>query len=853
MKCVACGNENDSNNIFCVFCGKKLLQESQAVKVAERELASKEAELESKEIHLSKEAELESKEIHLGKEAEPESKEIHLGKEAELESKEIYLSKEAEIEAKNESEEHPYEETATGNHEMAVIDQGSCDIEVQNNQVEVAQSEGEAYIETNLVKKKSGFKLIAGMLILIILGVGIGTGLFYYMQPSETVSNSYEENYELDTVYGMEYTNWYDASVVNLYCQTIGKEKISIAENINRNSFTTSPESGNVAYVDGDNNLFVSTPGSTPIKVSKEVGMYTISFSEDGAYLFFGIEQSDGSQGAYYIYNIAKDTKEKLLEGSYILRYFDEDSKCFYYVDENNNLYRVKEDATKDKLAENVYNFKVLDESTYVCEINEYGQFKNVLYTENEDKIEEQELEFDYVEVSMGNLKNGKVVFFMGTENGSYEDALYMVPEGQEPIQLADSCAWYQYSEDNQIIYYIDSEDMLYSLEIPELNKKCFTDKGYLKKVVEAIKPQELMRDVTGIQVSPDGKNVLAYKDYSVYLCRDNEQVKLMSSEQQRVNIFNDYVVYLTEEGELFVQEGIDTTELSNLQKPQLIDESVESYTTSKYGKYIAYINKGENQDILMRYSKEAGKVALLEDMDTFDYVTFNGLGRERKLKYGELVGHYSCEELDSLFKFSEDGRITAYALGEEQASTLPSLSSYSINAMYVESLEPGALEIALNPYDLYETTTVLEQDTTIAMTQDGNCIIYVSGYYTYELTPISEDVFNQKFAEQQEEEKTRREEEEARQREEEERIQKEEALNIRAQNYYYEGAYILDNTYIYETSDYSSSTGYYTIGDRMWYVYDYYIDYDTSTIWVKIEYTPSNSYYANYGWIPLS
>lgn len=798
MKCVACGNENDSRNSFCIFCGKNLLQEPQKVKGAETE-SDDTAEVENKEVKLDN----------------------------EIDSKEA--------------------------NKMAVVDRDNCEIQVQNNQVDVVQPQGEVYIETSLVKKKSGFKLVAGMLILVILGVGVGTGLFYYMKRAEAASNKYEENYDLNTVYGMEYTNGEDLEFANLYYQTIGKEKISIAENINRYSFKVSPKSGNMAYVDGDNNLFVGKAGSTPIKVSKEVGEYTTSFSEDGAYLFFGTEPSDGSEGARYIYNIAKDTKEKLFMGSYIQTYFDEESKLFYYVDEDSNLYRVKDTSTKDKLAENVSEFGILDKSTYMCQIYEDNQYKYVIYTESKDKIEEQELAFDYVEGEVGTLKNGKAFFFTGIKRGSYDKALYMLLKGQEPVQLVASCERYEYSEDHQIIYYIDSNGELYSLEIPELNKKCFTDKGYLKRVVETIKPQKLMNEVIGFQISPDGKNVLAYKDDTLYLCRNKEQVKLISSNQQFIDIFNDYVIYLTNENELFIQEGIDTTDISNLKEPQLIGELVESYTTSKYGKYITYVNQEENQNKLMLYSKEEGKVVLLEDADAFDYITFNGLERERKLKYEELIGHYSCEVLDGLFEFSEDGRITAYALGEEQASTLLSLSSYSRDGIYVESLEPGDLEMAINSYDPYETTTVLGAGTIISVTQDGTCLIYGSGDYTYELTPITEDVFNQKFEEQQEKERIRIEEEEARLREEEERRRKEEELTTRAQNYYHEGAYIMSNTYIYDSYNYSSSSGYYTIGDRMWSVYDYYIDYNTSTIWVKIVYTPGSSYYTKYGWIPLS
>ena len=125
MKCVACGNENDSRNSFCVFCGQKLLQEPQKVKVTETE-PDNIAEVESKEIELGNEIKLESKQIELGVKEEVESTEINLGN----------IEEKVEVEAKNESEEHPDEEITTENHEMAVVDQGSCEIEVQNNQVD---------------------------------------------------------------------------------------------------------------------------------------------------------------------------------------------------------------------------------------------------------------------------------------------------------------------------------------------------------------------------------------------------------------------------------------------------------------------------------------------------------------------------------------------------------------------------------------------------------------------------------------------------------------------------------------------------------------------------------------------
>ena len=124
----------------------------------------------------------------------------------------------------------------------------------------------------------------------------------------------------------------------------------------------------------------------------------------------------------------------------------------------------------------------------------------------------------------------------------------------------------------------------------------------------------------------------------------------------------------------------------------------------------------------------------------------------------------------------------------------------------------------------------------------DNSLRIFREGYL-YNLEPVSEDLFEEKLNEQV----RLAEEREATQAEQRRREQ----LEDTARDYYSYGAYIPANTYVYRTHDYSTATTLYTNNAQTWSITNYYIDYDSSIIWVEISYNYQGS--SDYGWLPIT
>ena len=189
-----------------------------------------------------------------------------------------------------------------------------------------------------------------------------------------------------------------------------------------------------------------------------------------------------------------------------------------------------------------------------------------------------------------------------------------------------------------------------------------------------------------------------------------------------------------------------------------------------------------------------------------------------------------------------------------------------------MDSSSQQSIIVELNPSLPDDWTPIIIGDyTTITDTMDGRYNVCLADYIQWEndytIKRISDDEFKQKLQEQKDKEAKRKAEEEARlKREEEERRRqeeqrkREEAERARRQNlenlassYYRNGVYLSANTSVYNDCDYNTYSGYYTIDDAYWSVYDYYIDYGNELIWVKI--TGNINYSSNSfsGWVPIT
>ena len=770
MKCRFCGKENDNSYAFCVYCGKRL---------------------------------------------EAEEAIITLAKESELTQVQEQVKSETKISGEPET-------VAVTNEpgELAMSEQG------------VAVSEATTK-EEERKGKKGKLKIAAILLGLVVGGAGIGVGAFYLTQNTGNQAKTYEESYDPNTVFGVNFIQWESGNYGDVYTQKIGEEKKKLGEGFDLDSFIVSPKTGDIVYLDEDDRLQYAKLGEKPKVISEDSSYYY--FEETSRFIIFIENTSSGDQNTY-IYDTEKDTKELLVEGWTEAVYYDASTDDFYYIDNDKKFYKLVNRTEKNRIATDVVGFNILDSDYYFLATNDFYNPTCYLYRETKDGIEKEKLNHNAVDIwNAVYIKESQAVLFNASEDLDDVKQIYIKLPGQEEVQLVDKVKECTYSEDANKVYYLNTEDELYSIDVPEINKKALADRTYFEKVIDDCEVNKLLGDVVNYSLSPNGKSVVARDiDDDLYLLREDEKEKIDSSVMFE-EAFNEHVYYMTSEGELFIQEGIIIEKLEALPEAILItDQLGEDYSISEFGRYITYLTEetvdGKEKVSLMRYDTKKGEEVILEDINVYDAFVINDLEYERKMSYEELVGYYACEELETLIKIEEDGEFIAYTDGERLSSVYPKYNSYGRYSLDATLVDDSYL------------ANFFGDEITFNKLEDDTFTITVGAGYVYPLENISEDDFNQKLEEQ-----ARVAEE--RQAAEAERIRRE-ALESTAEGYYNYGAFIPANTYIYTTYDYSTQTTLYTNKDKTWPVTNYHIDYDTSVIWVEISYTYQGN--DDYGWLPI-
>lgn len=606
-------------------------------------------------------------------------------------------------------------------------------------------------------EKDGGNRFYVFMTLLVLIGLGLGVGIIFYKGMDAAVGAAFEENYELNAMVGFEYTNWNTPGVGNLYIKNIGEEKQLIAKQIGSEQYAYSAISGTLAYVDHTNNLYIAKQGVAAIQISENVSGDGLNFSKSGKYLFFN-SSLDSSQ--WYFYDIRNNSKGIYTDAEQNNVYIDEDSEDIYYLDASNHLYKKSKGGDKKQIAANVEEYSVIGKNEVLCRLNG-GNPTYVIYHARGQKIQEERIEnIDYIDLMQLESSNKqKLLCFIG-HNSSEPNVshLYVKLKGQEAIKVAENVTSYSYCEEDNSLYYLTSEQILYQLAVPKVNKKYLGNRTYFIKALEECKVTAILKNCSYFKSSPSHGNIMARtQDGTLYLCRNNMKFKLASGSLQE-ELFNDYVVYRTAKNEIFVQQDINNKELEALEQPILLtDQAQGDYTTSLYGKYLTYAcleGEGNEQKVAIKaYNKATGIVDILDDANTYDKVLVNRLTYIRKLKYDEVVGAYACADYNCLVKMESDGTFRLYRDGVEQVSCMQTYEGYSRASLMVEE---GGIIAHLNPYDSYEITTVMTIGTRITLSMNGSCEVNVDGSTTYTLTPITEEVFNQRLEQQKKVEEER-------------------------------------------------------------------------------------------------
>lgn len=493
------------------------------------------------------------------------------------------------------------------------------------------------------------------------------------------------------------------------------------------------------------------------IQISKNVSGDGLSFSKSGKYLFFN-SSLDSSQ--WYFYDIRNNFKGIYTDAEQNNVYIDEDSEDIYYLDASNHLYKKSKGGDKKQIAANVEEYSVIGKNEVLCRLNS-GNPAYVIYHARGRKIQGERIEnIDDIDLTQleGSNKQKLLCFIGHSSSEPNVSHLYVKLKGQEAIKVAENVTSYSYCEEDNSLYYLNSEQILYQLAVPKVNKKYLGNRTYFIRALEECKVAAILENCSYFKSSPNHGNIMARtQDGTLYLCRNNMKFKLASGSLQE-DLFNDYVVYRTAKNEIFVQQDINNKELEALEQPILLtDQAQGDYTTSLYGKYLTYASlegEGNEQKVAIKsYNKATGIVDILDDANTYDKVLVNRLTYIRKLKYDEVVGAYACADYNCLVKMESDGTFRLYRDGVEQVSCMQTYEGYSRASLMVEE---GGIIAHLNPYDSYEITTVMTIGTRITLSMNGSCEVNVDGSTTYTLTPITEEVFNQRLEQQKEVEEER-------------------------------------------------------------------------------------------------
>ena len=719
---------------------------------------------------------------------------------------------------------------------------------------------------TEVQNTKQLSKLLGVCLIVVLISIGAGFTAYQMLKPGNELVKTYKDQYELNNLLVMTYEDSRERTSANLYLQSDEKEKELIAEGVSGDTYVLAPKTNQVAYTDESSRLFITKLGNEPVEVARQVDEAYISFTSDEKYVIFG--DINNSSDGIYIYNIEEDRKEKLDDSlyTYMSINYDEATETLYFIDQDQMLYKYNQELGKEKIKKNVYRFNILPNSLMMYETYRDGQSAYYIYDIAED-IEEK-IGFNYVQIENVALSNDhKMMFFMGQEDDSQSGRmdLYIKIKDNDPIRVQKGILHYEYASDSHTLYYINEDNMLYSIKMPTLNKKALESSELAEQALAGAEKNKIFSGAMIIKVSADGKKVGVQNE-------ENELTLLINGEKLKIDknirtydIFNDYIVYLNQDQALYVQKDIDVNEISEItDKPEKIAKKIKDYySTTEYGKYVTYIeeeNEKEPTYKLMRYSEADSVKTMLDNLDAYDAVSFHNMKYVRKLKYEDIVGKYSCEEFDFVLELDQDHYLTLYNTGEKKADLKVSTVPLTTDSITLEAEQEQILTIYT--YLGYEESWSMVLDRNLVLTRNSaeSYTLETSNYDLYELRFITDKEFNQEIKAQKEAEAERlkieaeqlRMEEERRRAEEEER-QRISRLENLASEYYYQGVYLPSGTYIYDSANYNSMSTYYTSSDRRWSVSDYYIDYVSSVIWVQIKHTPSSSYSYRYGWIPMT
>lgn len=674
-------------------------------------------------------------------------------------------------------------------------------------------------------KKSKALRIILCILLpLILVGVAAFFGLKYFFAPEVPVIEFVEKPSTLAFCCYNE-----DPEHGDLYYCLPNKERIKIDSDVREYSYFVMPKTQVVYYAKNEDDFYCCTPGKSPEFLGKDLWLDEYICSDDQKTVLLCYERATAEYGLFDLY-IKEDGKDKEKISNSVCSYtITEDGKTVYYIDEDNDLYKWTEEDGEDKIDDCVRNVvasgSALYYDTYSDDISEFNKtFLKLSSSENAEKYYDEFYRLTFGKDGLFALYLSDVVY--DDDRGKYGE-LYMTAGGGEEFKIASDVKAFYMSEDYSKVFYLNSDDILYVRELPEVTESTHKNVEKYQEELREKEKSKLGTQIYSFKMSPDGNSVMYLdKDSSLYVSVVGESRVKVADKVKDFTISNNHFAYISENDELF--ENTSYRDASKVTKnTKKIDDNITSFYYSDYAQFVSYYVKDENKMYVL--SEAGNKDIIYEKVDLYDRITFNDMEMYRKVvSLADIQGLYYLSESDTLFEIVIDeentGKVYSYGTGEEEEFTVEAGFSATKFELSVQ---------------FYQDETFIGS-CTFKIDESGNKQI-INGYAESKRYYVPEILSTDDF--------------EAKKKEYADEKLKEikiEQMKELAEDYYYNGYYVSSDETLYSDKNYDSVSDIKFKESGKQYVYSYYIDYDNEVIWLKFYVYNYEAFSRNTVWVPV-
>lgn len=446
----------------------------------------------------------------------------------------------------------------------------------------------------------------------------------------------------------------------DLYYQKGSGEKEKISSDVSKGFFELLSSKDAVIFLDKEDKLYFKEHGKERELISSESTYYYTVLDDESGVVFLN-EDND-----LYIRRWKRE-KEKIASDVIFYEIID-NGNIVAYRDNDYNFYIKKDGEERQKIASNVNYFI----PSYDGEIFYFLNGDQDLYMRYMSKP-------DNFKITSGEITNiqistdGKTVTYLNEYNYEKQKGEFYSVNGEEsPEKIASDVSSYHICDGKDLIYYLNSERNLLSVE---------QEKDEKTKIAE---------EVLSFLSSNDG-DLIVYenKDNILYLQKKGKEKERIGADVEKWDMVNDSVVYLTKDKSLYIKRaGKEKKEIAT---------DVEEYMLSRFKKTIAYYTS-EAKFYINTIGGNTEEI--VENTDDFTSIWFsNALLFEKKLKISDIRGIWHNLYYEEAFvEITDDDILKIYENGELLGETKVAMDEYS-------SLNYGTLiaENLIGDYDSYD------------------------------------------------------------------------------------------------------------------------------------------------------